>query len=89
MPLNAIAGVLIGVANDWTGVLVAPFIWGAVWCLYVTARGWLSHYKANWNPGPHWRLGPTATFFLREYTTAALTALVFAVVSAGIKLLVT
>ena len=90
---NAIAGVLIGIANDsWLPRLIIPFIWGVVFCVYTSiarqakreefiVQAVMREQKAKWG------MSPTQAFYFTEYGTATVTSLIFSIIAGGIKLL--
>ncbi len=81
--LTAIAGILIGAFNDWTGALLVPLAWGVTWCLRVWIFGAMSEREAE--PGSlAARIGARRAFFLVEFATATSVALVFSVVTRGV-----
>lgn len=87
--MNVIAGILIGVANDtWMARLAAPFIWGIVYCIYVSMlrRERLAAFVAKDAGAERGRFkswSPAQVFYFIEYSTAATTSLVFSI-GAGI-----
>jgi len=90
---NAIAGVLIGLVNDaWLARVLAPFGWGAVFCIYTSitrrdqldasvAQGEMRGRKARG------RMSHAQAFYFIEYATATTTSLIFSVVAGAIKAL--
>jgi len=88
---NAIAGIMIGIANSsWIARLVIPFGWAIVFCVsvsiferkrrdaYVVNHGGLEN-KAKWG------MSQIQAFYFVEYMTASSTSLIFSVLSGGIK----
>lgn len=89
--MNVIAGILIGVFNDtWLSRLVVPFIWGVVFCIYVSivhrerrdafiANAEMHDRKARWG------MSHMQAFYFTEYMTATFTSLALSVISGLIK----
>lgn len=76
---NLIAGLIIGIANDsWISLLLSSLGWVAVFCVYVSVgdRARAAETIAQFRDrGQRLFLGsPTATFYVGEAITAALTA---------------
>lgn len=85
--MNAIAGILIGLANDsWTARLLAPFGWGILWCLQHWLRGSHRSFILNrHSAGRGWGLNEVSAFYSIEYATAAVTSLIFSAAAGGLK----
>ncbi len=89
--LNVIAGILIGIGNDsWLVRLVIPFVWGIVFCVYVSFswRDRRAAYIAQAESLDHklkWDMSPTQSFYFIEYMTASSTSLIFSILSGTIK----
>ena len=89
--MNVIVGILIGVFNDtWLPRLVSPFIWGVVFCIYVSiverkrrdafiANAEMHDRKARWG------MSHMQAFYFTEYMTATFTSLALSVISGLIK----
>ena len=86
--MNCIAGVLIGLATDgWTGRLIAPFLWGFVWCARLWILGTHRSVKLNeGSAGERSSLTNRSTFYVIEYGTA-VTALTMPILVGAIKAL--
>jgi len=88
---NAIAGILIGIANQsWFFCIFAPFAWGVVFCLYMSiaepqlrgasyANAELREEKTKWG------MSHRQAFYFNAYTTAISTSLLFSIVTGIIK----
>lgn len=85
--MNVIAGVVMGWVNDsWSARLIAPFIWGVVWCV----RFWITSahrtFKLNeGSAGEAWGLNSTSAFYVIEYGTSVTTSLLFSVLVGAIR----
>ena len=83
--MNVIAGILIGIANEfWLARILAPFIWGVVWYGRVILfkrdvyERYIEYYKDR---RQKFGMPPWLSFFFIEYATALVTSLVFSVIS--------
>ena len=87
--VNVIVGILIGVFNDsWVARLAIPFLWGLVFCLYVTiAQSGRRHafIAAKQGQKAKWGMSPFQAFYFIEYMTAVSTSLPVALLSGWIK----
>ncbi len=87
--MNALAGIVIGWFNDaWSLRLVAPFVWGLVWCL----RGWVTSAHRTFrlnerSAGQRWGLSDASAFYVIEYGTAVITSMFFSVAVGGLRAL--
>ena len=89
--LNIIAGIAIGIASDtWPVRLIAPFLWGAVFCVYISMFGqkmrdaFMTTQEGEGRKA-RWGMSHKQAFYFMLYVTAAFTTLVFAVISGAIK----
>lgn len=88
---NVLAGILIGIANDnWFARIIAPFIWGAVFCVYVSIVRRVQRDAFIADAEMHNRelrggMSPLLAFYFIEYMTASSTALLFSILSGFIK----
>jgi len=77
--MHAVVGVMIGIAaNTWTGRIVAPFIWGVVWCVRLRILSSGQIVRAGRNP---W------AFYGAEYLKAFLASLVLSLAVGSLKAL--
>lgn len=88
---NVIAGILIGVFNDtWLARLVVPFVWGIVFCIYISILGrkrrdaFIAKAEMNGRKAK-WGMSHLQAFYFVEYMTAILTSLAFSAISGLIK----
>ena len=81
MPLNVIAGLLIGgLSATWGQCLTNPFLWGAVFCLGQSMFGWSKgHYTASFEHSGDTPQQARRKYYVVEYVTAVVTALPCAV----------
>lgn len=88
--MNAIAGILIGIANEsWTGYLLAPLVWGLVWCAYVSFRHrerLKDYISGGLEKTSRKESELIRAFYLTEYGTAVTTSLFFSILVAIAKL---
>ncbi len=91
---NAIAGILIGIANEaWSVLFIIPFIWGIAYCIYVsfTKREnliiFIEQAKTNNRKGK-WGMSHKQEFYFVEYMTASFTSLVFSLISGILRLII-
>lgn len=89
--MNVIAGIVMGIANNaWIGRLAAPFLWGLVYCVYVSVRSperreaFIANARER-GRALRWGMSPTLAFYFVEYCTATATSLTFSVISGLIK----
>ena len=88
---NVIAGILIGIANDtWLARLIAPFMWGVVFCFYTSIvrrdkrDAFISNAKMR-DKKAKWGISHVQAFYFVEYMTASFTSLFFSIISGFIK----
>ena len=86
---NAIAGIAIGLVNDsWINRLLIPFVWGFVWCVYVsileTSKREIFITRHQDKPV---KFGMSAfqAFYFVEYLTALQTSLIFSIIFGGFR----
>lgn len=87
--MNVIAGILIGIVNNsWLAIIVAPLLWGIVWCIIQSIyknrfNNYLVRAKER-NIPLKWKMSHIQSFYVIEYLTSSTTALIFAV---GVKII--
>jgi len=88
---NVIAGILIGIVSDtWLARLIAPFIWGVVFCIYTSIARQDERDAFITNMEIHDKkvklgMSHVEAFYFVEYMTASFTSLFFSVISGFIK----
>ena len=88
---NAIAGILIGIANhSWLFCTFAPFAWGVVFCLYKSIAEPQLEGASYANPElrgekTKWGMSRRQAFYFNAYTTAISTSLLFSIVTGIIR----
>ena len=91
---NTIAGILIGIVSDaWLARLIAPIIWGVVFCIYTSlvrldARDAFIAKAEMHNKTAKWGFSHIQVFYFVEYMTAVSISLIFSIVSGFIKLMI-
>ncbi len=89
--VNVLAGILIGAFNDtWLARLLAPFVWGVVFCIYISIverkrrDAFIAHAEMN-DRKARWGMSHMQAFYFTEYMTSTLTSLTFSIISGFIK----
>lgn len=91
--LSVVVGILIGVIlSTWPPLIAFSLAWGLLFCLGVSIASpeRLEEFRKNteifgWSPRR--RLSPQQSFYVTEYWSASLTALVFALVPQLVRIL--
>ena len=89
--MNVIAGLMIGFVNEvWFTRLLAPFLWGVVFCVYtwIIRQDRFNTFLTNAEKRGReskWGMSHKAAFYFIEYLTALTTSMAFSLVGGLIR----
>jgi len=87
--MNLIAGILIGFFNEsWLLRIVIPFIWGVVFCVYVSIVGKNrrnAYIEKHADSERRFGMSVIQSFYFVEYMTAITTSLLFSIISGFVR----
>jgi hypothetical protein len=88
---SAVIGIIIGTIHDlWSLRLIYPIYWGVIYLLLIIIVGqrrrrtYINREKNKKKPPNRLRLNLTFEFYLFEFGNAAVTALIFAIITGAI-----
>lgn len=79
--MNVIAGIVIGyISTSWFFSIIAPFVWGAIHCIYGYVLGLHKNIIVESTKGGN----PILSYYIASYFTGTITSLIFSIISYSI-----